>query len=298
MAMAWLAAYAVSVLAASMLLLSSNTNSRAIIHSAAGCELTLVTAYFEVPSKHSRADYHRWMGNSLSLDACMVVHMDVSSPLHVPSRGLAPTLWKLTRLDRVALRLNRTLQFWEAQHAKDPEAWIHRGYHLYWVWALKGLLLQDAAQQNPFSSQYFFWMDVGCMRDAQHNGKSLRLVPPPVHRCPHAVFFAMVAPFTQQELLRSSREGPSIVADRLSGAIWGGTADAVASFGTVYWKTFDRLASEGYFVGKDQDIMNTACVEHPGLCMGVRSSLQARGEWFFMLPFLLREASQAVVAPI
>lgn len=55
----------------------------------------------------------------------------------------------------------------------------------------------------------------------------------------------------------------------------------------AYFRVFSRLANSGQFVGKDQALMNMACVENDGLCMIVQPKPEVYGEWFYMIPFLL-----------
>jgi hypothetical protein len=37
---------------------------------------------------------------------------------------------------------------------------------LYWVWNEKANLLKRGMELNPFSSEHFYWIDVGCLRPA------------------------------------------------------------------------------------------------------------------------------------
>jgi len=50
------------------------------------------------------------------------------------------------------------------QHDIDPEQAIHSP-ELYAIWNSKPWMLSHATEINPFESQYFFWMDMGCVRD-------------------------------------------------------------------------------------------------------------------------------------
>jgi hypothetical protein len=55
---------------------------------------------------------------------------------------------------------------WEAQEALDPERLVHKGYGLYLVWNMKQRFVMEAIDSNPWRSDYFFWVDIGCQRSA------------------------------------------------------------------------------------------------------------------------------------
>jgi hypothetical protein len=178
----------------------------------------------------------------------------------------------------------------------DDEKKIHHGYKLYWIWALKPLLVQDTINSNVFKSRYFFWIDIGCMRDATFFGRSLRSAPVQVRMMKDGVFFSLVDDFTDKELL-TLHNGSSPLTwtpDRMSGAVWGGRTTAVSSFVNAYFKVFNRLADAGYFVGKDQTVMNIACIEHKRtLCIMVKNRWFMYNSWFYMVPFLLGDTDGA-----
>jgi hypothetical protein len=256
------------------------------------CEVTLVTSYFDIPSKHSHQDYLHWMPNVLSLNACMVIMASSSSAALFAGRQ--KTRLVTVELAEAAARINHTQAFWEAQWLQDPEASIHRGHQLYWVWALKALWLGDAAQDNVFSSEYFYWIDIGCLRDRQYWGRTL--LSPPVQARRMGILFAEVEPFLSADLQAPVPEAQA--KNHLSGACWGGHSSSVLLFKEAYYAVFARMAEAGHFVGKDQTLMNRACIENPGLCHTVRPNPSVYNEWFYMVPFLLGETPQDLPFPL
>ena len=267
------------------------TQPPAIIQEA--CALTVVTAYFEVPSKHSPESYRAWMTSGvLSLDACIVVIVgseDDARFVAKTSQGrITPHVVDLSSAaQRLGGPTNRSVAFWEQQFRIDPEAHLHKGYRLYWIWALKAVFLRDAAVQNPFGSTHFVWVDIGCIRDARYRGRTLRAPPPRMLKEETSIWCVAVAPFESA--------GASASQDHVAGAIWGGSAAAVLRFHDAYFRVFTRLADAGAFVGKDQTLMNQACMENAGLCALVRPDASVYNEWFFMLPFLLGDVVDVTV---
>ena len=48
------------------------------------CSTTVVSAYYEIKSKYSHAQYLEWMKNSLSLHECMVIFTQPTHQVKVP----------------------------------------------------------------------------------------------------------------------------------------------------------------------------------------------------------------------
>ena len=221
------------------------------------CETTLVTAYFRIPSKHSHEEYSAWMRAVLSLDACLVVVADPADRGLLRGRDPRYTRLVAVPLEEAARRLNRTAEFWAGQAAMDPEGGTHKGYRLYWVWALKPVFLRDAVLRDAFGSRYFFWVDIGCLRSSRYLGRTLQSPPPQVRLGPPSVYFSAVNNFTQRDL-RLNPDGTAATAyfqSRLAGAIWGGAGAAALAFHDAYFRAFNRQADAGVFVGKDQNVI-------------------------------------------
>lgn len=264
------------------------------------CEVTLVTAYFQMPSKHSEDKYHMWIKNALSLRACFVIFTSASmKSLFV---GLSEGREKFTDLRIIDLKeesthLNQSQAFWEHQFSIDPEQEIHKGFELYWVWSLKSSFVKDAIGNSMFRSNYFFWIDIGCLRDGVYNGRVIDGVPAQVRQAPHSVFFALVNPFSAADI-ELDQDGYAVhhlSTDHIAGACWGGEAQAVLRFHGAFQATFRRLADKGRFVGKDQTVINTICVQTKYLCALVQPGIF--NPWFDMVPMLLGDASSDMGTP-
>ena len=208
----------------------------------------------------------------LSLDACLVVFAAEESRQLLESTSHRI---RYTSLHHEAWRLNHSLSFWVRQFEMDPEAWRHQGPQVYWVWALKSVFVRDVVLENPFNTEYFFWIDIGYIRDGGYRGRSLRAAVPTLPS--HKVLFLLIRPFGDC--------CGGLSDDHLAGNMWGGTAGAVLRFREAFFQTFERLADAGQFVGKDQTIMNHVCSEEEGLCSILDPKKMDR--WFFMLPYLL-----------
>ena len=230
----------------------------------ARCATTFVTEYFHIPSKHLHEEYIQWIQNMPPL--CLVVFTD-SPQLWAKSDH---TLVVHTTLCAEASFLNRSACFWREQWFQDPEAATHKGFLLYLTWNLKARFLSRAAEWNPYSSDYFFWIDAGYARYPL-SGDGRALVP---SIDPTRMHFLLVNRFTPVELKGNYHY--TVAQDRLAGNLFGGHRSAVAGWTRFYFLTFNEYLKRGWFVGKDQNIMNTLCAEHPGVCLAVDPQL---GMW-------------------
>lgn len=250
------------------------------------CPTTFVTQYFQVPGKHAHSEYVDWVSN-LRGKACMLIFTDT------------PLLWQgdqhavviRTSICAEGRALNRSQCFWREQWHLDPEAGMHHSYQLYIAWNLKPYLLAEGVRLNPWSSQSFFWIDAGYMRRPTQ-GEALGLVP----RIPEnrdQMVFMLVAPFSRQE--RAGLYHYTVFEDRIAGNMFGGSAEAVTAWSALYYRVLQEYVNRGWFVGKDQNIMNTLCIAHPRACSLVEPKPGfMENPWFFLWECLMsrRECPQ------
>jgi hypothetical protein len=65
--------------------------------------------------------------------------------------------------------------------------------------------------------------------------------------------------------------------------MFGGTAEAVRRWAELYYQVLEEYADRQWFVGKDQNMMNSLCLEHRGTCTLVEPSLSdSENPWFSM----------------
>lgn len=243
------------------------------------CPITFVTQYYQIPSKHPHAHYVDWIKNIRGV--CLLVFTD------------SPELWNVS--DQVVFHtpsiceegraLNRSQCFWREQWMYDPEASIHRSYQLYLAWNLKPHFLSEAVRLDPFGSDYFFWMDAGYMRTPSRSGDDARsLVPSSIKST--RMHFLLVNRFSQAEL--SGQYHYYTHQDRIAGNMFGGHRTTVQPWVDLYYQVFRQYVDAGWFVGKDQNIMNTVCARHPSACYLVDPMVSVfANPWFSMWECLL-----------
>jgi hypothetical protein len=238
---------------------------------------TIVTAYFEIPSKHSSKEYDAWMANMLSLQDPMVIYT---------TADLVPTIERLranamdrTRIVPMALEDTRVAKrydaaFWKAQHQMDPERGIHKDVRLYWVWNSKAEFLKRTVDSNPFQSTYFAWVDIGYFRSDKYNSRTM----------------------LQHHLDPLKITLLEIPKGNVGGGFIGGGAEAIERWSTLFYAMLDRHKDK--FIGKDQPYMRRTCDENPGLCKLVEPDQEHEDPWFYMAPYMMGETIHVNDPPI
>jgi hypothetical protein len=228
---------------------------------------TVVTAYFRVPSKHHADEYDGWMLNMLSLQDAMVVftHADLVPQIkELRSHALDRTVVIPLELDDLPIGTLYSTEFWQGQLDKDPEKKTHRSYQLLWIWLSKTWCTTQAIRLNIFQSDLFMWSDIGCFRNTRFNGKTMILhrenVPP-------------------HEMLQMAHHKPNPPEEELwadkyhhkehyyhSGSQFAAYKDTMNQFHEYFLDTIDRFLERNMFIGEDQHVLQSVCLQHPEIC--------------------------------
>lgn len=274
---------------------SSNHNKKHFVYQNTQqekCNITFVSAYFKLDSKHDFDHYNKWLSNFFSNEMCLIFFHDGSDAIEKYSSDLLVfKKFILVDLESLALNFfNKTLDWWQQQTNLDPEIHIHKSYKLYWVWGLKTYFLNEAVSMNLFQSSVFFWIDAGCIRSdkfTNENWKHLSIPKPVLEN--DGIFMVNLNNFSPKQI-RLNFDGVSEYdfsrEDHIAGAIFGGQKNSMVKWKTAYLKTFDNYATFGRFAGKDQSVYASLCLENRGLCQFVIPDSNLYDVWFGMIPFI------------
>ena len=250
---------------------------------------TIVTAYFDIPSKHSSSEYKTWMTNMLSLQDAMVIYttpdlVDTIREFRKHARNrthIVPIHLKDTRM-----ATSYDAAFWKAQNVLDPERARHTDVRLYWIWNEKVEFLHRTVHSNPFQSIFWAWVDIGYFRTTAYNGKQmLRYVPDTL--LPDQVLMLDVTSMVD------ARQHPN---DRLGAGFIGGYPEGIARFHSGFYSVLKD--NEGSFIGKEQPMMWKTCDANPGLCYVVGPDRAHGDSWFFMAPYMMGLTEDNTMRPI
>jgi hypothetical protein len=234
-------------------------------------QVTLVTAYFDIPSKRPSSEYLPWIQHMMSLQDNMVIF---TSPEQVETikllRGKRPTQLIALELSETVLAKQYGMEFWERQNSLEPgmEKYLH-SKELYIVWNEKGHFLEKAIADNHFGSDFFAWVDMGYLRDDLLDDKRMIRYLPTELTSEQAMFLDV------RKLVQDNY---------LGGGFIGGYKEGLLQWTKSYYELLD--ANKDRFLGKDQPWMFQNCVNQPYLCVLVPAISLYGDAWFYMAPYL------------
>jgi len=220
---------------------------------------TIVTAYFALNiSKQNHNTYLNWMQNMLMINNEMVIFCDNKS-YNIIYKFREPFINK-TKIIITSFQefyCYKYLQSFIKDYQKDPEVKIGHNIELYMIWCEKSNFLKRAIELDPFNTNFFLWVDIGCFR--LPNTKYLNW--PNTNKMPiNKVLLLSVEPFTNNELNCYMNKLPQYNSSykRIGGTIFGGDKNILLIWHKKYYEMLEYFISINNFVSKDQYIM--ACV--------------------------------------
>ena len=247
---------------------------------------TIVTAYFHVPSKHSFTEYEEWMANTLSVNDAMVIYTEpslVSTMERLRAHAIDLTCIVPMELSDTHIARSYSNDFWERQLSIDPEKKIHQSYQLFWIWLSKSWFVHETIHSNPFKSDLFVWSDIGSFRTTEYNNKTVVRHPEVVPQSAILVMAAYPPERANTPWIQKGKD-PTWVA----GAHVAGRINAWNSFHEAFQKTLLGYVEQDLFVGEDQALIQSTCIQHPTLCAVVTPDLVKGDVWFGLQDVLHR----------
>jgi hypothetical protein len=232
---------------------------------------TIVTAYYQIPSKHSPDRYVNWMENMLSLQDPMVIFTQpnfVDQISELRSHATNRTVIVPLSLNKLPIGTLFSHAFWQDQIEKDPEKKIHRSYELFWIWLSKSWFMVQAVQMNFFDSNIYVWSDIGCFRNSNYNSKVMVVHPESVPR----------RQILQMATRKINPPTHSLYNDKInhpshfyhSGSQFAGYKNTILTFHEYFLETIDKFLANNMTIVEDQVVLQSTCLQHPTICAYVQ----------------------------
>lgn len=254
---------------------------------------TIVTAYYEMKSKHSTTLYSEWMQNMLStISNPMVIFCETEvwkeQLLLWRKQYEANTLVVVRPWE--AMRCYSHLSYYEKDHLRDREMEKHSP-QLYMIWNEKTAMVEKAIELNPFQSEFFVWCDIGAFRNPKllkhFNEWPTRSFLSTADR--DKIYLLQLKPFTPKEstlLADGFTRQFDTFASRIGGGLMLAHKDHWPAWSKAFYDTLDRYMEHDYFCGKDQLVMGSTCILYPELVHLVEYT-SASECWFYLQPYFL-----------
>ena len=232
---------------------------------------TIVTAFYEMSSKHTVQMYRKSAGQLLSTADPMIIFCEPNTTwvdFFIEQRKHAPTI--VVPLPAAELRLKQHFgqeTFWRKQYEIDPERTTHHkdvNTMLYIIWNEKLILLQSAAMLNPFNTTQFVWIDTGYCRGPfphlyRQSAVRINITDAGVDDESMLLLQVWKYNFNRSNVI----SGDQVL---VGGNSFIGTYNGISKFYSAYYETFWTMSATGHFVGSDQKVMHRTCHTYPRVC--------------------------------
>ena len=232
-------------------------------------DLTLVTAYYRIKSKHSPEEYFKWINNIVLLNKPMVFYsnkefMPTIKKLR-PKKLYDKTVFIELEMEEFYSYKNFYKEFKEA-FPIDHE----NSYHtipLYLVWAEKATFVKKAILNNYFHSKCFYWIDAGIFRD---DNMTKFTNWPSTNKCfeDNRVLFDQIRQYSEKEIegiIKFDRRSHDILRmnHNIDASMFGGQKEKFLKFIDLYYNAIRLFIKHNLFIGKDQNIFSYVAFAHP-----------------------------------
>jgi len=251
---------------------------------------TIVTGYFKLNiSKSSDTIYKEWMKNMLIIDNPMIIFCDNESYEFIQEM-------RMDKKDKTVIIITILVEFYSYNYVNeyidnyniDKEQHVGHNPILYMIWAEKSHFLKRAIELDPFKTDYFLWVDIGCFRKVNVDYLNWPSPSRIAQMDKNKVLLLSVVPFTQDELNCFSKEDlPSFqFENRISGTIFGGGKEVLLKWHDLYFDMVEYFISIQRFIGKDQSIMNSVYLLNRNMCDLIHWEEDCQNPWFFLQDYL------------
>ena len=234
--------------------------------------LTLVSAFYQVKSKHSNSEYLRWIKNLLLLNKSLVFF--TSKKLMPIVKKLRPIkLYYKTIFVEVEMEDFYSYKHFKKEFNKSFYIDLENSYHsipLYMVWAEKNMFLKKAIKNNTFHSKCFYWIDAGYFRENTVNMKKYINNWPSTKKCfeDKRLLMGQVKNFSYFEKKRIVNFDIGALKKletdtNVAAGLFGGQADNILKFVDYYYEAINEYSKKNLFIGKEQNIYTFVAFSHP-----------------------------------
>ena len=251
---------------------------------------TVVSAYYEMPSKNKKEDYRNWIRIFLETIPCFLVFFTEEPlvPFIKECRKNFEDRTVIIALPRSEWNVNKQFkqEEFDALFKLDPEKHVGHTPELYKVWYEKKEFVLRAISLNPFNHTDFVWTDAGIYRDQKL--AELTKAFPVADRIPtDRIMMLNVMAFTKSdEVLQNGFIGGGVDKARIGGGIVAASKEQWIVYNTLFNSIIERYRKAGLFWGKEQTIMKTLVLENKTKVSLIEAKPIMSNYWFYSVLYL------------
>ena len=234
-------------------------------------ELTIVSSYYKVKSKHKPREYLNWINNIVKLNKSIVFFSDKKFMPHLkkirPKEYYNKTVFNTIEIEDFYSYRNFIKDFtnsWKIDFEKK--------YHtipLYLIWAEKCSFLKKVIEKNYFNSTCFYWVDAGYFREKEEMDKYIDW--PSTKNCyeDQRLLIGQLRNFSnvEKEKIINFDFDTHINLQKnfynVGGNVFGGQSKNILKFINLYYSSIKLFLKHNLFIGKDQNIFTYIALSHP-----------------------------------
>ena len=235
-------------------------------------DLTIVSAYYKMKSKHSSEQYFQWISNFVLLNKSLVFF--TSKEFMPIIKKLRPKeLYYKTKFIELEIEDFYTYKNFYIEFNETYKIDIENSYHsvpLYMIWAEKSTFLKKAIYKNYFHSKCFYWVDAGYFREKKIEMKKYINNWPSTKKCfeDKRLLMGQVKYFSdsfKQKLINFDKEAHYKLQKSINviGGILGGQIENTLKFTDLYYNSIKLFIKHKIFIGKDQNIYTFVAFSNP-----------------------------------
>ena len=235
-------------------------------------DLTLVSAYYRIKSKHNPTKYLKWISNIVILNKSFVFFTN---------KAFMPTLKELrpkefhykTKFIELEMEEFYSYKKFYKNFKESFKIDYENRYHtipLYLIWAEKCMFLKKAILHNYFGSKCFYWIDAGYFRNNKADMQKYINVWPSPKKCfsNKRLLMGQLRQFSKIEknnILNFDINEYNKFNRKINvvGGLFGGQIDNTIKFIYFYYEAIRAFANKKFFIGRDQTIFTYIAFAHP-----------------------------------
>ena len=235
-------------------------------------DLTLVSAYYRIKSKHKYSEYINWMSNLVLLNKSFVFYTNKKFMPILKEMRPKELHYKTVFIE---LEMEEFYTYKNFYNEFNKSFYIDKenSYHtvpLYIIWAEKCKFLEKAIINNYFNSKCFYWIDAGIFREPQREMSKYINTWPTTKKCfedPRLVM-GQVTYYSDEEkqrIINLDRKAIQKLINNynVDGSMFGGQRINTLKFINFYYDALRLFIKNNIFIGKDQNIFTFVAFSHP-----------------------------------
>jgi hypothetical protein len=255
-------------------------------------DVTVVTAYYKLSSKHSYDEYLNWGKSLLEIEAPIVIFTSEDMADKIKElRGNRPIHIIITPFEEIYM-WKTYKKNWQEDITRDPlkNKGINHSPELYALWSNKWIWMEDAISLDKFKTNYYLWCDFGCFRNGNENDLIKKNFPLASRFQPGKVLALLLNEYSKNEYKESKLNiKDHVTKSVIGGGIWGGDKVACLHFRNSYESMLKRFFHAKKWAGQEQCIMPYIFLEEPDLGLLIQPytlNISGYDEWFFLKYYL------------